>query len=165
VDSTDVAEKRDGKSGYTFTHNPFSAPLPEFLADHLAGTNVESILTSQYDLVCNGYEAGGGSIRAHRPEELAATFKIMGYSDDEIEKSVGHMLKAFSLGTPPHGGIALGIDRHVMLLAGEDSLKEAIAFPMSSTGHTSIMSAPNELSPEQLDDFGIQLKPKRAPKS
>lgn len=165
VDKGDVAEQRDGKSGYTFTHNPFSMPLPEYLEAHLKGENIETILTSQYDLVCNGYEVGGGSIRAHRPEILRATFKIMGYSDEEIENSVGHLLQAFSLGTPPHGGIALGIDRHVMLLSGETSLKEAIAFPMSSTGHTAIMDAPNPLSDEQLHDFGIQLtKSKNSPK-
>ncbi|MBP7875853.1 aspartate--tRNA ligase [Candidatus Woesebacteria bacterium] len=165
VEKGDVAEQRDGKSGYTFTHNPFSMPLPEFLESHLASENIEEILTSQYDLVCNGYEVGGGSIRAHRPDILRATFKTMGYSDEETEKSVGHMLKAFSLGTPPHGGIALGIDRHVMLLAGEESLKEAIAFPMSSTGHTAVMDAPNELSEDQLNDFGIQLKPKKSLKT
>ncbi len=165
VDKADLGEVQDGKSGFTFTHNPFSMPIPEHLDWHLKGEHIEEILTSQYDLICNGYEVGGGSIRAHRPEILKATFKIMGYSDEEIENTVGHMLKAFSLGTPPHGGIGMGIDRHVMLLAGEVSLKEAIAFPMSSTGHTAIMDAPNALSDEQLADFGIQLKPKRAPKS
>ncbi len=159
VDKADLGEVQDGKSGYTFTHNPFSMPIPEHLDWHLKGEHVEEILTSQYDLICNGYEIGGGSIRAHKPEILRATFKIMGYSDEEIEKNVGHMLKAFSLGTPPHGGIGMGIDRHIMILAGEESLKEAIAFPMSSTGHTAIMDAPNELSDEQLSDFGIQLKP------
>jgi aspartyl-tRNA synthetase len=127
VDRQDVAEVRDGKSGWTFTHNPFSAPSPEFLADHLAGQNIDQIITAQYDLVCNGYEVGGGSLRAHQPEVVEATFKIMGYSDAQIKASIGHMLQAFTTGTPPHGGIALGIDRLVMLLAGEESLKEVIA--------------------------------------
>lgn len=157
VDKKDIAELRDGKSGWTFTHNPFSRPVDESLADHLAGKNIEKIITAQYDLVCNGYEAGGGSIRAHEPEVLKQTFKIMGYSDEEIEASIGHMLQAFKLGTPPHGGIALGLDRLVMLLAGENSLKETIAFPMNSTGHTSIMDAPSEVSPEQLKELGIEV--------
>lgn len=161
VDKADAAEVRDGKSGWTFTHNPFSAALPEHEADHLAGENTENILTTQYDLVCNGFEVGGGSIRTHRPEALRATFKTMGYSDEEIEDGVGHMLKAFSLGTPPHGGIAFGLDRMVMLIAGEESLKETIAFPMSSTGRTAVMDAPATVSDVQLKELHIQVvKPK-----
>lgn len=157
VDTTDAAEVADGKSGWTFTHNPFSQPLPEYISNHIAGTDIANILTSQYDLVCNGYEVGGGSIRAHDPAVLEATFQIMGYSPDEIEASVGHILEALRVGTPPHGGIALGIDRLVMLLAGETSLKEAIAFPMSSTGRTSVMDAPNEISLAHLKELGIQV--------
>lgn len=157
VDKADIAEVRDGKSGYTFTHNPFSAPLPEHEEWLLKGERVDDILTTQYDLVCNGYEAGGGSIRAHKPELLAATFKVMGYSDQEIQSGVGHMLEAFAVGTPPHGGIALGLDRHVMLLAGESSIKETIAFPMTSSGRTSVMDAPNPVSPEQLKELHLAV--------
>jgi aspartyl-tRNA synthetase len=157
VDKSDAAEVADGKSGWTFTHNPFSTPMPEYLEQHLKGENVGEILTSQYDLVCNGYEAGGGSIRAHQPEVLKATFKIMGYSDAEIEAGVGHMLEAFAVGTPPHGGIALGLDRHIMMLAGETSLKEAIAFPMTSSGKTAIMSGPTALAEEQLKELHIKV--------
>lgn len=160
VDKKDAAEVRDSKSGWTFTHNPFSQAMPEHQADHLAGKNVEKIVTTQYDLVCNGYEVGGGSIRAHHPDMLRSTFRIMGYSDAEIEDSVGHMLEAFKTGTPPHGGIALGLDRLVMLLAGEESLKEAIAFPMTSTGRTAIMDAPNPVSEEQLKELGIKVSSK-----
>jgi aspartyl-tRNA synthetase len=157
VDTSDAAEVADGKSGWTFTHNPFSMPKPEHLEWHLAGKNIDQIVTSQYDLVCNGYEVGGGSIRAHLPEILKATFAIMGYSDVEIEAGVGHMLKAFTVGTPPHGGIALGFDRHIMLLNGETSLKEAIAFPMTSTGRTAVMDAPSILDPSQLIELGIRV--------
>ncbi|HCR81274.1 MAG TPA: aspartate--tRNA ligase, partial [Candidatus Pacebacteria bacterium] len=157
VDTKDAAEVRDSKSGWTFTHNPFSAPLPEDVEQHLAMKDVGEIRTTQYDLVCNGYEVGGGSIRSHRPDILRATFQIMGYSDEEIEASVGHMLKAFAVGTPPHGGIALGLDRLVMLLAGETSLKETIAFPMTSTGRTAVMDAPNEASAEQLAELGLKV--------
>ncbi len=157
VDKKDVAEVRDGKSGWTFTHNPFSAPLPEHEEMLLKGENIADILTTQYDLVCNGFEAGGGSIRAHRSDLLKATFKVMGYSDEEIEQSVGHMLEAFDAGTPPHGGIAPGIDRIVMLLAGETSLKETIAFPMTSSGRTAVMDAPSEVSDEQLNELGLKI--------
>jgi len=157
VNKKDAAEVRDGKSGWTFTHNPFSMPIPEHEEWLLQGKNIDQITTTQYDLVCNGYEVGGGSIRAHKADLLRATYKIMGYNDKEIEASAGHMLEAFSFGTPPHGGIALGLDRHVMLLAGETSLKEAIAFPMTSTGRTAIMDAPSEVPKEQLEELGLTI--------
>ena len=158
VDKGDIAEVRDGKSGYTFTHNPFSAPFPEHEEWHLKGEHIDEIMTQQYDLVCNGYEVGGGSIRAHKPELLTATFMIMGYSEADIKSGVGHMLEAFEVGTPPHGGIALGMDRLVMLLANETSLKETVAFPMSSTGRTAVMDAPNEVSAEQLKELHLAVK-------
>ena len=157
VDKKDAAEVRDGKSGWTFTHNPFSAPIPEHVQWLLAGEHIAEITTSQYDLVCNGLEVGGGSIRSYSSEQLAATYKIMGYSEEETHKSVGHMLEAFALGTPPHGGIALGVDRQVALLAGEDSIKEVIAFPMTSTGRTSVMDAPASVTDEQLAELGISV--------
>ena len=159
VDKKDAAELRDSRSGWTFTHNPFSAPIPEDEEHLLKREKIDNITTTQYDLVCNGYEVGGGSIRAHRPEVLKATYKVMGYSDEEIEKSVGHMLEAFGFGTPPHGGIALGLDRVVMLLAGETSLKETIAFPMTSTGRTAVMDAPAPVTPEQLEEVGLKILP------
>jgi len=157
VDEGDLSEVRDGRSGWTFTHNPFSAPIPEHLDWHIKGENIDQIITQQYDLVCNGFEVGGGSIRAHQPEVLRATFKIMGYDDDSIEKSVGHMLKAFELGTPPHGGIALGLDRLAALILNEKSIKEVIAFPMTYQGRISVMNGPSEISKEQLIELGISV--------
>lgn len=157
VDKKDAAEMRDGKSGWTFTHNPFSAPIPEHVEWLLKGENIDQILTSQYDLVCNGLEAGGGSIRAHKSELLKATYKIMGYSDEQIQQSVGHMLEAFEYGTPPHGGIALGLDRYIALLTQEDSIKESMAFPMSSTGRTAIMDAPAPVSEDQLNELHLKV--------
>lgn len=157
VDKGDAAEVRDGKSGWTFTHNPFSKPIPEHTEWHMKGENIDQIITAQYDLVCNGYEVGGGSIRAHTPELLTQTFKIMGYSDEEIQAGVGHMLEAFKVGTPPHGGIALGLDRMIMVLSGETSMKESVAFPMTSTGRTAIMDAPSEVSDEQLKEVGLKI--------
>lgn len=157
VDSKDAAEVRDGKSGWTFTHNPFSMPLPEHEEWLLKGENIDQIMTTQYDLVCNGLEAGGGSIRAHRADLLSATYKIMGYTEEQTKQSVGHMLEAFELGTPPHGGIALGLDRYIALLAGEASIKEVIAFPMTSTGRTAIMDAPSLVTAEQLTELGLKV--------
>ena len=149
--------EKDDAGKWTFTHNPFSQPLPEYLENHLAGTNIEQILTSQYDLVCNGYEAAGGSIRAHDPKVLRATYKIMGYTDEQIEDSVGHMLEAFTYGTPPHGGIAIGVERNIMNLTGEEYLREVQAFPMTSGGRTAVMDAPSELTPEQLKELGLKI--------
>jgi aspartyl-tRNA synthetase len=152
-------EKTD-TGAWTFTHNPFSMPKEEFVADLLAGKNIENILTTQYDLVCNGYEAGGGSIRSHQPEILRAVYKVMGNTDAEIEDKVGHMLEAFTYGTPPHGGIALGVERNVMNLTGETSLREVQAFPMTRKGQTAVMSAPKPLTLDQLLELGLRVDKK-----
>lgn len=150
-------EKTD-KGDWTFTHNPFSMPKKEFVDDLLSGKNVENILTSQYDLVCNGFEAGGGSIRSHKPEILEAVYKVMGNSKEETEEKIGHILEAFSYGTPPHGGIALGVERNVMNLTGEDALREVQAFPMTRKGQTAVMNAPKPLTVDQLLELGLSVR-------
>lgn len=152
-------EKTDD-GGWTFTHNPFSMPKPEHLEWLMKGENIENILTTQYDLVCNGYESGGGSIRAHKPEILKATYKVMGFSDEEVEEKIGHMLEAFKFGTPPHGGIAFGIERNIMNLTGESQLKDVQAFPMTRGGKTAVMNAPKPLTPKQLKELGISVDKK-----
>jgi aspartyl-tRNA synthetase len=156
IDFPQFEKTEEGK--WTFTHNPFSLPLPEYIDDLMQGKNIENILSSQYDLVCNGFEAGGGSIRAHKKEILEATYKVMGYTKEEIQKSIGHMLTAFSYGTPPHGGIALGVERNIMNLRGEAQLKEVQAFPMTRGGRTSVMNGPSPLNSEQLLEFGLRVK-------
>ena len=148
----------DGK--WTFTHNPFSMPIPEHVDWLLKGENIEQIMVQQYDLVCNGFETGGGSIRAHKREILEATYKVMGNTKKETEEKVGHMLDAFDYGTPPHGGIALGVERNVMNLTGEDVLREVQAFPMTRGGQTSVMEGPTEIKEEQLREFGLEVKKK-----
>lgn len=150
--------ERTDKGGWTFTHNPFSMPKEEHLEWLMAGGHIEDIITQQYDLVCNGYESAGGSIRAHKPEILRATYKVMGYTDEQIEESIGHMLKAFSYGFPPHGGIALGVERNIMNLTGESYLREVQAFPMSTHGRTAVMDAPSPVSKDQLDELGLQVQ-------
>jgi aspartyl-tRNA synthetase len=148
-------EKTD-EGGWTFTHNPFSMPVPEHMDDLLNKRNVENILTTQYDLVCNGYESGGGSIRAHKPEILEAVYEIMGFSKEDLHERVGHMLEAFKYGAPPHGGIALGVERNIMNLTGETRLSEVQAFPMTGSGQTAVMKGPKPLTSDQLKELGIK---------
>ncbi len=148
----------DGK--WTFSHNPFSMPIPEHVEWLLEGKNIEQIIAQQYDLVCNGFETGGGSIRAHKREILEATYKVMGNTKEETEEKVGHMLEAFDYGTPPHGGIALGVERNVMNLTGEDGLREVQAFPMTRGGQPSVMEGPTEIKKEQLREYGLEVKKK-----
>lgn len=150
------------EGGWTFTHNPFSAPRPEFKDQLLAKKDIGSILTTQYDLVCNGYEVGGGSIRSHEPEILKTVFEIMGYAQSEIQSQFGHMLEAFSYGAPPHGGIAPGLDRLLTCITGEPSLREVIPFPMTSGGKTAVMNAPSTIKEERLLELGLHVDPEES---
>ena len=150
--------ERTDKGAWTFTHNPFSAPKSEFMDDLLAQKNIAEILTTQYDIVLNGLEIGGGSIRNHKPEALEAVFKIMGFDEQRITENFGHMLEAFKFGAPPHGGIAWGFDRLVMILANEPNIREVIAFPKTGDGRDLMMNAPSGVSTEQLLELGISIK-------
>jgi len=147
--------------GWTFTHNPFSAPKPEHMDWLMHKQNIGDILTTQYDLVCNGFEAGGGSIRSHKPEIIEAVYKVMGNTPEETNEKVGHILEAFTYGTPPHGGIALGVERNVMNLTGEDYLREVQAFPMTRKGQTAVMNAPKPLTLDQLLELGLSVNKKK----
>ena len=144
-----------------FSHNPFSMPnLPveEFLAlDANNNDKLLSIKAVQYDIVCNGVELSSGAIRNHRPEVMKKAFAIAGYDEDVLEKKFGGMLHALSLGAPPHGGIAPGIDRIVMLLAGQDNLREVVLFPMNQRAEDLMMGAPSEVTPKQLKELSIRL--------
>jgi len=153
-------EKTDD-GNWTFSHNPFSMPKEEYIDDLLAGKKIENIITQQYDLICNGFESAGGSIRSHRSDILKAVYKVMGFSEEETEERIGHMLEAFKYGVPPHGGIAVGVERNIMNITGENYLREVQAFPMTRGGQTAVMKAPKELSKQQLDELGIEIKKKK----
>lgn len=154
-----VKDERTGK--LTYSHNPFTAPKREDEERLLEGKDLEKLVSLQYDLVCNGYEIGGGGIRINKAEVLTKVFEVMGHKKAEIEKQFGHMLEAFRYGAPPHGGIALGLDRIMMIVTGEESLREVTAFPMTSGGETAVMDAPSEVSKEQLDELGLHVKKKK----
>jgi len=144
--------------GWTFTHNPFSSPKPEHMEMLMEKKNISDILTTQYDIVLNGYEVGGGSIRNHKPEALRKVFEIMGFTDEQIESQFGHMLEALSFGAPPHGGIAPGVDRLVMILANEPNIREVIPIPKTGDARDVMMSAPSEMPKRALDDVHVQVK-------
>jgi aspartyl-tRNA synthetase len=150
--------ERTDDGGWTFSHNPFSKPNDEHMEWLMEKSNIPEIMTQQYDLVLNGYEAGGGSIRNHQPEALKKVFEIMGLSAEDIQSQFGHMLEAFTYGAPPHGGIAPGIDRLVMLLAGEPNIREVIAFPKTGDARDLMMDAPAELPKKNLDEVHIEIK-------
>ncbi len=156
---TDKSDNPDGKGEWTYTHNPFSRPLPEHMANLIEKKNIGDIITSQYDIVLNGFEIGGGSIRNHEADALHTVFQILGHDGDKIEKDFGHMLTAFKLGTPPHGGIAWGLDRLVMLLQNEANIREVIAFPKTGEGKDLMMNAPSDVSEAQLKELGVQIQP------
>ncbi|NCQ06511.1 MAG: aspartate--tRNA ligase [Candidatus Moranbacteria bacterium] len=149
--------EKDDKGGWTFTHNPFSAPKPEFMNDLMEKKNIGSIGAAQYDMVLNGYEIGGGGIRNHAPEALKKVFEIMGYSEERIEKNFHHMLEALASGTPPHGGLAFGFDRLMMLLQNEPNIREVIPFAKTGEGRDPMMESPSEVSVEQLIELGLRI--------
>lgn len=153
--------EKDDKGGWTFTHNPFSAPKPEYMEDLMQEKNIGEIVAAQYDIALNGYEIGGGGIRNHDPKALIKVFEIMGYPMERIEKNFGHMLKALASGTPPHGGIAWGFDRLMMILENEPNIREVIAFPKTGEGRDLMMESPAEVSPEQLLELGIKTNQKK----
>lgn len=156
IDFPFFEKEKDGS--WTFTHNPFSCPQSEFMDDLLQKKNIDKILTTQYDLVLNGMEIAGGSIRNHQPEALEAVFEIMGYEKEKIRRDFGHMLDAFSYGAPPHGGIAPGADRFLSLLLNEPNIREVIAFPKTGDFRSLMMGSPSPVSKEQLDELHLEIK-------
>jgi len=144
-------EWSDDEEKWVSVHHPFTAPADPNDLDPATSSAVA------YDLVLNGFEVGGGSMRIHRPEVQRSVFHVLGLSDEEIDEKFGHLLRALSFGAPPHGGIAMGLDRLLMLLAGKDSLRDVTAFPKAQSGADPLTGAPAPVSEEQLRELGIRL--------
>lgn len=140
-------------------HHPFTSPNPEDISLFEKG-KLDKVRSWQYDLVCNGHEIAGGSIRITDPKLQEKIFEIMGHSLAQIKRKFGHLLKAFEYGVPPHGGIAMGLDRLIAVFAGESSIREVIAFPVTSSGQTAVMNAPSEIDSHQLEELQINVKKK-----
>jgi len=149
-------EWKEEEKRWDAVHHPFTMPQEKDIAKLKA--DPKSILAHQYDFVLNGYEIGGGSIRTHDPKLLSAVFEVMGHTPEQVKQKFGHLLEAFEYGVPPHGGIAPGIDRFIMLLANEPNIREVIAFPKTADAKDLLMGAPDEVSPEQLNELGLRIK-------
>ena len=157
--------QHDEDSGeWTFVHHPFTAPLED--DEDLIETDPARALSQHYDLIWNGWEQGSGSIRIHRQDVQQRVFSAMGMSDEEARSKFGWFLDALQMGAPPHGGFALGIERFLALLAGEDTIREVIPFPKTASGSDPLTGAPSEISGPVLQELGVATRKPRpaAPK-
>lgn len=152
-------EWREKEKRWDAVHHPFTLPKTESVEE--MKKDPERVLSFQHDLVLNGYEVGGGSMRSYRPEILEAVFEIMGHTREQAKEKFSHLFEAFEYGVPPHGGIAPGIDRVVAVLLGEPSIREVIAFPKTGDNRDLMMDVPSEVSQEQLEELSLQLKKKK----
>ena len=152
-------EKDEISEKIKFSHNPFSMPQGDL--DQINFEKPLDILAYQYDIVCNGIELSSGAIRNHIPELMYKLFSIAGYNKEEVNEKFSGMINALSYGAPPHGGIAPGIDRIVMLLANEKNIREVTMFPMNQNAQDLMMNAPSDVSDNQLKELNLTLKLKK----
>lgn len=146
----DEDEKR-----YTVAHHPFTRPFDEDI--ELMDTNPDQVRAQAYDIVLNGYELGGGSLRIYERDLQEKMFKLLGFTEEQAKEQFGFLLEAFEYGVPPHGGIAMGLDRLVMILAGRNNLRDTIAFPKTATASCLLTDAPSEVSPKQLEELHLKV--------
>jgi aspartyl-tRNA synthetase len=158
-DATAAGDVAVGSGAWTAVHHAFTAPKPEF--EDRVDSDPGSVLADAYDVVCNGNEIGGGSIRIHRRDVQERVFAVMGLDKAQAEEKFGFLLEAFMFGAPPHGGIAFGWDRITALLAGMDSIREVIAFPKSGGGIDPLTGAPASITAQQRKESGIDAKPRK----
>jgi aspartyl-tRNA synthetase len=149
-------EWREEEKRWDAVHHPFTCPQADDI-EQMKKTPGK-IIASQYDLALNGHEIGGGSLRTYKPEVLEACFEIMGHSKKNIQSKFGHLLEAFEYGVPPHGGIAMGLDRFLAILCNEANIREVIAFPKTGDGRDLMMDSPSEVDEEQLKELKLKLK-------
>jgi aspartyl-tRNA synthetase len=149
--------ERTGHGGWGPVHHPFTSPTPEYVDTF--DTDPEHALSDAYDIVLNGTEIGGGSIRIHRSDVQSRVFEFIGLTKDQAEDQFGFLLEAFAFGPPPHGGIALGLDRMCALLAGAESIRDVIAFPKTASGGDPLTGAPSVITPAQRKEAGIDAPP------
>ena len=149
-----------GAGAWTAVHHAFTGPKPEFLDTF--DTDPGAALAYAYDIVCNGSELGGGSIRIHRQDIQKRVFNVMGITEEQADEQFGFLLDAFKFGAPPHGGIALGMDRVLQHLTGAASIREVIAFPKTGNGFDPLTSAPAPITDEQRAEAGVDFDPDAA---
>lgn len=155
-----LLEYDDKEKRYFACHHPFTSPRPEFFDDFVQGRNLDAIQASAYDLVLNGVEIGGGSLRIYRSDVQDAMFKILGLSPADAKDKFGFFLEALQYGTPPHGGIAFGVDRLAALLCGVTAIRDVMAFPKTQKGSCLMSDSPSVVTPDQLADLGIRVLPR-----
>ncbi len=150
--------EKDDEGNLTFAHNPFSAPKEDHVEKLMKNADLENLRAQQYDLVCNGYELASGGVRISDPTVQRKVFEIMGLTQEQAEERFGHLVNAYEYGAPPHAGMAPGLDRLIMLLANEENIREVIAFPVNSSGQTSVMDAPSPATDKQLKELHIKVE-------
>ncbi len=153
-----IEDDKGAFQGWHAVHHPFTAPTAESLSTF--DTDPGSALSNAYDLVLNGSELGGGSIRIHQRDVQKRAFDAIGLSEEEAASQFGFLLDAFNYGPPPHGGVAFGLDRIVTLLGGYDTIRDVIAFPKTSTGGDPLTGAPTPITPAQRREAGVDAQPK-----
>ena len=152
-----LLERDEERDAWTFTHNPFCAPKDDDVG--LLDSDPGAALSKQYDLICNGFEVGGGSVRIHARALQQRIFGLMGYTNAQIEEQFGTILEALEYGAPPHGGIATGLDRLIAIMASADSIRDAIAFPKNQAAADLMMGAPSPVEAAQLSELHVRLAP------